>query len=380
MASRYFWRGQAPPLHKPPKTIMRILTTYIAREFLGLLGWLLLAFICIYLIVDFGRIDNFVKHGAQLGDIVGYYGYKVPLIIFQTIPVAVLLATVFTLGSLTKNSEITAIKASGINIYQIVTPIILTSLLLSLLTLFFNEYIIPYTNKRVEYIERVRIKKKKPRGVFEPGNTWFRGENGVFYNFQFINPQANLLKEVIIYKFDDNFRLQYRIDGKQMEWKKDTWHIKQAIRRTFDAQGMKIEQMAEKALPQLKETPASFKEVSKNPEAMSYQELRAYLTKLLRQGYDVKRYLVDLHGKLSFPFISLVMAIIGIPFSLRLNRSGGKAVGLGLSLILGFGFWVVLSLGMALGHAGGLPPLIAAWGGNILFGLSGIYLLTRVKQ
>jgi lipopolysaccharide export system permease protein len=359
---------------------MRILTTYIAREFLKLMGWLLLVFICIYLIVDFSRIDGFVKHGAQIGDIVGYYGYKIPLIIFQTIPVAVLLATVFTLGTLTENSEITAIKASGINIYQIVTPIILTSLLLSLLTMVFDEFIIPHTNKQVEYIERVKIKKKKPRGVFEPGDIWLRGEDGVFYNFQLITPEANLIKDVIIYKYDDNFQLQYRLDTKRMEWKDGAWYVKQAIMRSFDSQGMKIEKLKEKPLPQLKETPASFKEISKKPKAMTYQELRAYVNRLMRQGYDVNRYMVDLYGKLSFPFISLVMAIIGVPFSLRLNRSGGKAIGFGLSLILGFVYWVILSMGINLGYVGTLPPFIAAFGGNILFGLVGIYLLTRVSQ
>jgi lipopolysaccharide export system permease protein len=359
---------------------MRILTAYIIKEFLKLLGWLLLVFICIYLIVDFSRIEGFVKYGAQTGDIIAYYGYKIPLIIFQTIPVAVLLTTIFTLGSMTKNSEITALGASGINIYQIITPILSVSLLISLLTLFFNEYIIPYTNQKVEYIERVRIKKKKPRGVFKSGNAWFRGEQGTFYNFQFINPQADLLKGVIIYKFDDDFQPQYRIDGKQMKWKNGVWYIEQAISRSFGPQGMKIEQWEEKALPQLKETPASFKEVGKKPEAMNYQELRYYIKKLRRQGYEVSRYLVDLHGKLSFPFISLVMALIGVPFSLKLNRSGGRTIGFGLSLIIGFSFWVVLALGLALGHAGGLPPFIAAWGGNILFGSAGIYLLTRVRQ
>ena len=154
---------------------MRIFTAYIARELLKLLGWLLLVFICIYLIVDFSRIEGFVEHGAQLGDIVGYYGYKIPLIIFQTIPVAVLLATIFTLGSLTKNSEITALKASGINLYQIITPVILAALFISLLTLFFNEYVIPHTNRQVEYIERVNIKQKKPRGGYLVSG----GEGGV---------------------------------------------------------------------------------------------------------------------------------------------------------------------------------------------------------
>jgi lipopolysaccharide export system permease protein len=357
---------------------MRILTLYIGREFLKLLGWLLLVFISIYLIVDFGRIDKFVECGAQSQDIVGYYIYKIPLIIFQTLPVAILLATVFTLGTLTKNSEIIAIKASGINIYQIVSPIVLTALLLSLLTLVANEQVIPYTNKKVAYIEEVKIEKKNPRGVFEPGDAWLRGENGVFYNFQLITPNTNLLEGVIIYKFDHNFRLQYRLDAEQMEWMGNAWHIKRAIRRIFGPEGIKVEKIQEEPLPQLKDTPASFKEVTKSPEAMTYQELKAYLQRLLRQGYDTSRYQVDLYGKFSFPFINLVMAIIGIPFSLRLNRSGGRAIGFGLSIILGFFFWVVLALGVALGHTGSLPPFIAAWGGNILFGLTGIYMLTKV--
>ncbi len=360
---------------------MRILTTYITRELLKLLGWLLLVFTCIYLIVDFSRIEGFIKHEAQIRDIVGYYGYKIPLIIFQTIPVAMLLSTMFTLSTMAKNSEITALKASGINIYQIITPILIVGLFISILTLLFNEYIIPETNKKVEYIKRVRIEKKKPKGVFKPGDNWFRGEDGVFYNFQFISPETDLLKQVIIYKFDDNFKLKYRIDAEELKWNDHVWHIYKGIMRTFTAGGMKVEQLKKGAsFPQLKETPESFKGMGKEPDNMNYQELSEYMARLQRQGYAVDRYRVDLYGKIAMPFISLIMAIIGVPFSLRLNRSGGKAIGFGLSIVLGFTFWIVLAMGLALGHAGSLPPFIAAWGGNIIFGVTGIYLLTKVRQ
>ncbi len=359
---------------------MSIITKYVTKEFLKLLGWLLLVFICVYLIVDFSRIKGFLEHNALLADIVGYYLFKIPLILFQTLPVAVLIATVFTLGAMTKNSEITALKSCGINVFRVILPVLSAAFIISLFTFVFNEYIIPYTNKQVEHIKRVKIQKKKPRGVIESNDAWFRGEAGVFYNFEFINPQTDLLKKVVIYKFDDNFRLLYRIDAGELKWEKGKWYIKQAIMRTFTANGMKIEQIDIKPLPQIKETPNSFKELNKDPQTMNYQELSQYIKKLESQGYMVKPYLVDLYGKVSFCFISLIMVIIGAPVSLRLNRSGGKAIGFGLSIILGFVFWLLLAMSLALGHAGVLPPIIAAWGVNILFGAVGIYLFIKIAK
>jgi len=112
---------------------------------------------------------------------------------------------------------------------------------------------------------------------------------------------------------------------------------------------------------------------------MNYRELRAYIKKLGASGVRTTIHKVDLQAKLSIPFTSLVMSIFGVSFAMR-SRGKSLLVSAGVSLLVGLGYWIILALGISLGHSGELRPFIAAWGGNLLFGAAGIYLLSRVRH
>jgi len=361
---------------------MRTVDRYLAGEFTRLLGWILLVFVCVYLVVDFSRIDSFLEHQAAVQDIVGYYVFKLPLIVFQTVPVAVLLSTMLLFATLTRHNEIVAFRACGVSLFRLVLPVLVCGVAVSGLTFLANEYVVPFTTRRMEYIEKVRIKKEKPRSIFKDGNLWFRGEGNVFYCIRYCEPEEGVLRGVTIFKLDEGFGLEFRVDADEMRWVKGGWRLYQAtLRRLQDNDRVgRVERYAELALPQLREQPEDFREAQKDPFAMSYAELKAFISESERRGYDTARYRVDLYGKFSLPLISLVMIVLGIPFSLRLNRSGGRMVGFGLSVILGFVFWVVLAMGLAMGHGGRLPPWLAAWGPNLLFGGLGVYLLFRLER
>jgi lipopolysaccharide export system permease protein len=123
------------------------------------------------------------------------------------------------------------------------------------------------------------------------------------------------------------------------------------------------------------ETPEDFKVVQKDVETMGYTELKRYIQKLQTEGYDATRYIVDLHGKIAFSLVSLILAVIGISFSLRSERSGGSQN----RVIIGFSYWLVFAFGMSLGRSGTLPPITAAWFGNIIFGCASLWLFLRIK-
>jgi lipopolysaccharide export system permease protein len=129
----------------------------------------------------------------------------------------------------------------------------------------------------------------------------------------------------------------------------------------------------------LPERPSDFQEVQKDVEVMGYFELKRYIRKLQAEGYDATRYVVDLHGKIAFSLVSIILAVIGFLFSLRSERSGGIAQGIGAGLVIGFSYWLVYAFGMSLGRSGTLPPFIAAWFANILFGAFSVFLIRRVK-
>ncbi len=375
---------------------MRIISRYIAVEFAKMLGWFILSFVVIYLVIDMSRIEGFLHHKAQAGDIVGYYIYKLPLIVFQMAPVAVLLATSITLAAFGRNNELVAFRAAGISLWRIIGPILAAAALVSVLSFLCAEYIIPVTSRQQEYIERIKIKGKEPKGYLKSGDLWFRGKENTFYNIRVFEPRQKLFRQLSIFKFDQDFRLQYRLDAERMEWREDGWRLFDLVIRTavyqennslgdgFQSYGppllSKPQFLPEKIMPELKETPKDFLEQGTKPEIMGFRELQNYIAELSRRRHNVDRYLVDLYAKLAIPAISLVMAIIGVPFSLRFNRQGGRAIGLGVSMLLGFCYWVLLALGLALGHGGRLAPLWAAWGANILFLLGGGYLLAKVNQ
>lgn len=354
---------------------VRILGAYVFKEFGKMVLLLLTIFVSMYLIFDLLRIEGFLKHGAELKDIIGYYVYKIPLIVSHTIAGAVLFAATFSLAALTKSNEITAMRASGISIYRIILPILGLAFLISLLTLLGNEYILPITNKKVEYIKKIKIQGEKPRSIFKNGRIWFRGDGGIIYNMQHIGPQQKALGEVTVYHFDSEFGLLKRIDASKAIWQGREWLFQEGSVYNFPKEGIPEYEKFDKKVISLKETPEDFKHIERNPQTMSFQELRNYVKDLESKGYEIAPYLVDMYAKLSIPFISLVMSIIGIPFALRLNRSGGKALGFAITLGLAFAYWVVLAMGLAVGHGGSLPPILAAWGANLLFAGLGFYLL-----
>ena len=121
-----------------------------------------------------------------------------------------------------------------------------------------------------------------------------------------------------------------------------------------------------------------FRRETKKPEDMNYQELTVYINKLTAFGYDTSKYIVDLRAKFSYPFVSLVMVIIGFPFALKSPRSG-TAMGVGLSVFIGLTYWIVLQLGISLGHGHILPPLVAAWISHMLFACAGLYLILSTR-
>jgi len=130
----------------------------------------------------------------------------------------------------------------------------------------------------------------------------------------------------------------------------------------------------------LAETPEDFEVLRTETDEMPFTKLRRYIRKIEREGYDSTPYRVDLQVKISFPVLNIITAFLGIPFALRLPRIGGLAAAAGMSLVLGFTFWVLFAVTVSIGQTGLLPPLVAAWAANILFAALGIYLLLRVES
>ena len=358
---------------------MKILDRYVIVEFLRNLLFITASFVSLFLIIDFfEKIRMFLSNHATFQQMAAHFLFRIPMILSQTMPVAVLLASLIVFGYLSRHNEITAMKANGISLYRISLPVLAIAASVCILVFLLSEWVTPYTNERAEHIRLIDVQKRKALGSFKQDQIWYRGQRGI-YNFRLFDVQNNTLQGITIYYLDQEMNLLMRLDAERGEWKDGRWLFRNILVTRFPSGDFPELIKVASQVVDIPETPKDFKVVQKDVETMGYGELNRYIRKLQTEGYDATRYIVDLHGKIAFSLVSLILAVIGISFSLRSGRSGSITQGIGVGLIIGFSYWLVFAFGMSLGRSGTLPPVIAAWFGNILFGCASVWLILRIK-
>jgi lipopolysaccharide export system permease protein len=332
------------------------------------------------LIVEFfERINAFLYNQAPIGLMASYFLNKIPFILFQVAPAAILLATIITLGIMSRHNEIMAMKSGGISIWRIIGPMIGVVIILYFALLGLNEWVMPAANQKARAIRDQVIHKKKPIAVFKQSQIWIHSHQAI-YNIKLYHPERDLLEGITVYRFDPAFRLVERIDARSARWQNGRWIFADASVTAFSQDGFPIRKSHPEFVLSLPETPSDFRIVDRNPEEMNFQELREYVRKIERDGYNSAKYRTAMYHCLSFPFIGVIMAILGIPIALRKERGAGIAVGVGFSILISFAYLIVYSFGLELGKAGTLPPFLAAWLGNFIFGMVGVYLFLSVRH
>jgi lipopolysaccharide export system permease protein len=359
---------------------MKIIDRYLLKEFLSLFSLTLASLISLYLLVDFiERIDDLAEHQAPLPIIAQYFLLKIPQIIYTVTPFSVLISTILTLSILSHHMEVTAMRALGVAHLAIVKPILLSSLIISVLTLFINETIAPETNRMVKKMNEQWIEGKVQTSTFQSDKVWLKGKEG-FFNINLIDSKNGILMGFTLFQMGDGFTITSRIDARLANWEKDHWNFKDVTISNFSEDGsVKVSQYPELAM-ELSEKLDDFQKLEKNADEMGFQELWGYIRRLQEEGYFSLRYTVDLYNKISFPFASFILPLLGIPFAMMRVESGGAAAGIGLGVILSFAFWVTTALSTSLGYGELLPPIVAAWIPNLIFGTLGVLMYTYIEQ
>ncbi len=357
-----------------------ILGRYVGREYLRYLLLALGSFLAIYLVVDFfDRIGRFAEKGVPAGIIAEYFLARLPASAVQVMPIALLLASQLALLLLSRHNEVVAMRACGVSPATIIAPLLALATVASLGTLALNEMVVPRTSARALAIES-RYLDRPPLGLPEnQRDVWYRSDNSI-YNIASVDRRANRLVGVTVFTFDDAFNLVERIDAAEARYTGSAWEFRSVVRREFGPDGQVRTETVDRRRVHLPETPSTFVKGRRDLEAMSFVELRRAIDQLAARGYDVVRYRVDLHAKLAIPAAGIIMTLLGIPLALRGGRGVGAAYGVAVTLALGFAFWVAISIGLAFGRSGVLPPAVAAWGPNVTFALAGGYLLAAVRH
>jgi lipopolysaccharide export system permease protein len=356
---------------------LRILDRYILGELTKTVFIGLLAFIAVFISLDMvENVDDFVDADVGLPTIFKYYAFQVPHIFTLTLPVAVLISCLFTVGQMARHTELVAIKASGIRFGRTVVPLLFAGLLASLLSLGVSEIVEPSANSTVRRIKAQEIKRSaSDRSQRMRDNISYRGKGGVFYFAPKYDTRLNVMKDVVVEKSSKG-DLVFRVNAEEAAWEDSTWVFSEAYVRWF-SEGGEIEREAyipRGSLPGVRDDPGDIVREQRKPEEMSYRELSRLVSRIEESGGDPTRYKVGLHMKISFPFTNLIVVLIGSPLSARLRR-GGLAVGMGLGLSLTFVYYGFIRVGQTLGDQGVLPAIPAAWLGNIFFAVCGIALI-----
>jgi lipopolysaccharide export system permease protein len=360
---------------------MMILKKYVLLTFIKVYLITVCGLIGIYLIIDFfERVDEFMAKNAPFIDLVSYYIYKIPFISGYMAPQGVLLATVITLASLARQNEFTAMKACGISVTGITFPIIGASVVISFLVLASSEYVAPVTNQKMNYIFLHKVRKNVSYGKSPLNNLWFKTKNHSIWSVKNFNPGSSALQDVMILMQDDDFGIKQRIDAPKAVWSKDKWYFIDGYVRYFNKNGLVSTEYFENRSFPTSISPKDFARVRKRPEEMSLTEMYSTIQVYAHEGKNTVQKWIDLHRNLSYPCISIVLALLAIPLSLRSSRHGGLLFCIGVNLAMGFFFSFLYALSISLGRGGTFDPILAAWGPNLLFTALGFYLLLTMDS
>ncbi len=371
-----------------------LLDDYVMREYATNFVLVLFSFSTLFIIFTFFElIGDIFRNRTPLITVGEYLINLIPYILYNVTPLCALVAVLITFGALSRTSELTAMKSTGISLYRIVTPVLITTILISAGLFAFDEFYLPAANRRQEALRSI-IKDKPAQTFLRPDLNWISGQSGnaatpgnsaqaepsrIFY-YQFFNAEKNSFANLTVFEFDPTtFALKRRIFATSANWdpRVNNWVFVNGWQRTFSGETIASYQpFTVSTFPEIREQPSYFKKEFLPSQEMSYGELSRYIADLKQSGFDTKRLTVQLYKKLAYPLITLVMAILAIPFALSMGKKGSLA-GIATAIGLAITYWVVALLFESMGNVNALPALLAAWTPDLLFGITGVYLLLR---
>jgi LPS export ABC transporter permease LptG/LPS export ABC transporter permease LptF len=366
----------------PGNRIFQILDVYVIRGWAFHFAVLLVAFIGIYIVFDFFQIlTDVVRNHAGARLVLSYYRYFSPQILYTMLPLSILVATLVNFSIMTKTNQVIAIKSAGISLYRISLPVLFVAALLSAGMFVLGDEYLPETNQRQDAL-RNQIKGRPVQTHYRPDRQWIFGESNRMYNYRFFDPDRDVFADLSVFEFGQpGFRLTRRIYAARAFWEPNIngWVLENGWSR--DLSGDRVTAytpFSVATFKELTEHPSYFKKEVKTSEQMSALELRRYIDELSQSGFDVVRLSVQLYRKFSYPLIAFVVALIAIPFSFSMGRKGALS-SVALSIGIAIVYWSTSSLFEAMGNLSQLPPAVAAWAPDLLFGLAGVFLLLRIR-
>jgi LPS export ABC transporter permease LptG len=361
--------------------IPTLVDMYLLRTFFYYFVLLTVGFLVLFEVFTFFELlEDIAQHRTNVVEVALYFVYLACYLFYQLAPLAALVSVLVTLGVMTKNNELVAFKASGLSLYRIAIPLILGGIFLAVGLLALDDTYLPYANQRQDAL-RNQIKGRPAQTYYQPSRQWIFGEHAKIYNYELFDPDRELFGGLNVFEVDPTtFEVHRRIYAARARWdaQQGIWILESGWIRDFEhGQLTHYTPFLATALNELSEPPSYFNREIRQSYQMTWWELKRYISDLQKAGFDVARLSVQLQKKISFPLVAPIIILLAVPFSILVGTRGavgGLALGVGIAII----YWAASALTEAMGAVGQLPPILAAWAPDTVFGFLGMYFFLKM--
>ncbi|MBK9246826.1 MAG: LptF/LptG family permease [Ignavibacteria bacterium] len=360
---------------------MNILDRYILRQFVTTLVFSVFALCTIFLVVNLlESLEIFLDKKIEFGTIVEYYLHFFPEILKLLMPIAALMASLFSIGRLSTANEITAMKSGGMSLYRLLMPLVVFSILLSCGQLYFNGWIVPISNAKKARIDRQSLQRGSENTMIY--NLYFRDEplrNVMMQYYDGIKKNGTNVT-VEEYSSEQSPRLIHRTEASRIEWDSSTsgWKAFDVIQRDYTANEILYHKHATKPM-KINLTHSQIMELQRSPNEMNLDELRSYIDLLAKGGKDVRAQMIDYYGQYAFPFANVIVVLFGVSFA-SVRKKSGMAVNIAAAMVICFSYLAFTKIGQSLGSAFDVDAAIIGWMPNGVFFVVAIANILRTPK
>lgn len=366
---------------------MKIIYKYILKEIIKFYFIILVGIVIFILISSFlDEIPTMLRHKPPFLIIFNYFLYKIPFLIAEANPFAMLLSTLFVFSQFNRFNELTAMKTLGISFYDIIKPVLILSVFISFLSIIFNETFVSYTAEKSNFIKENIIEKKSEATWKIKSHLAKLGTEGRVFYIKYFDGMLGIMKSICIIRIDKDFNIIERLDAKEAVWDKDRWILKQGVIRNFLNNQETSKSEFDNYELFIKDTPDDFIIRKRSPEdtlTINVFRLLKLIQILKESGFKYSEELVNFHIKFAFPFATFILSLLGvsIPFIFSTQKSIlNAALGFIFTVITSFFYMGFMTIGLSLGKTSTFPPFLSAWLANIIFIIFGFFVLYKVRK
>ena len=357
---------------------MRVLDKYLLRQYIFSYLIILLSFSILFIVIEvFDRLPRVLRHTDDIALITKYFLLRMPYLFVLTSPVNVLLAGLFLMSSLSKYNESIAIRAAGISILRMITPLLVMGVLISASVALFAEYIMPIAQEKQNYVWNVQMRQREIEDIRIRSNIYYSDNQNIYF-ISFFDGYQNRKRIIDITTVDDDNNITRKIQANEATWDGENWVFNQTHIREFDNSILTSYIFHESViLPEITVTPEDFVKSGRSPMSMKFKELSEYIERLKRIGDKFHKEQIDLLMKISYPLSNFIILLFCVPLATTSVRSKGRGIIFLLGIVICFSYLVLVRIFQSLGYNEVIRPLTAVWVPHIFFFVVGVFFVVK---